>query len=655
MSRNGILYDLHVWKALNLTSEYLLEEEIDHSFLIPYTTELETTYCAHNWPRWVSLKSDHPNYEKSMQGDGIILPDIDFKPGSREVTEYEAAFRILREQMRLYRPVLPTKSAALAYNRQCYTRSYVPGCSYLGNSGFVLDFSLRRHFGLLRFKDEYVLVKELKQFTLGPYIGQRECPSDTAFIFLSDNVDLSTLPNEISAVNQMCRLEPISLLMWLPAVQFYYGSDSSTSQRTVQDAYFEVLLSPHADYPVCEIYQLIDHGRYTQRSLVFTSDTRSSLRYMNTDLLHRKCPLPDEVKFAGGHLLGGHVSYVSQIGNDVISKRINPRNPYQESESDYGLRSEVGQDTNILGLSNISYSGVDFMKRRGDLHGKPTEVKMASILLIQRHVSAIVSDMQDKTRWRETFLPFRDLAGLVPEVLFQQYEFWMRSPIETSFSLDLTLQLVIVGYPVVKSSNTSGFEVGQNSIGYSEFELMRIEIDPFSGLAEISLPDTNGSIAGVSKLIGKETTHVLTVSNRIHLLPAAKFNPKTALGRLMSVLQRVESASHILIWARGYNEEVNGYEKGFVVEKVELPRLRLSFTVVKTASGELRFQSIEYVGYWLSDARGERLQELVSGIPFQLILENEDLCLAVVVPTFSVISPPVHRLPFCAELVPYRR
>ena len=379
MSRNGILYDLHVWKALDLTTEYLLEEEIDNNFLILHTSELETTYCAHNWPRWVSLNPDHPSYAKSIEGDGVILPEVDFKPGSKEVNEYETAFRVLREQMRLYRPVLSTKSAALAYNHKCYTRSYVPGCGYLGSSGFVLDFSLRRHFGLLRFKDEVARGKELKQFILGPYIGQKECPSDAAFILLSDTVDLSILSNKLNSQDQISHLEPISLLMWLPAVLFYDGSDSSTSKKTVQDAFFEVLLTPYADNPVCEIYQLIDHGRCTQRSLVFTSDTRSSLRYINTDLLHRKCPLPNEVKFAGGHLLGGHVTYVNQIGNDVLSKRINPRNPYQESESDYELRSEVGQDTNILGLSSISYSGVAFMKRRGDLHGKPTEVKMASI------------------------------------------------------------------------------------------------------------------------------------------------------------------------------------------------------------------------------------------------------------------------------------
>ena len=363
--------------------------------MIQDTEEIEAAYVAHNWPRWVSLAPSHSCIQAHSAGDGIILPDV----SPELVTENKAAFEVLRQEIRKYRPKIHSKSAALCFRGRCYTRSYVPGTGCLGKAGEVFDFCIRRHFGLLFFDDQTdPYQRNYIQSALGPYIGQQNF-RDTAFIFLSDDIQIPVGGGSTT----------LSLLMWLPSPSS--ASEISPTQKNNLDAFFEVIMYLFSESPVCEIYQLIDHGRCTQRTLVFTSDTRSSLRYISTDNQHRQCPLPEEVKYSGGHVFGGHVSNVTRITANPILKRIVPRNPYEEKESDYDLRSEVGQDIKITGFGDqASYSGISFTKRNGVLSSNFVESKMSPVLLIQRHVSFYQSGC--KRSWKETFVPFRDLAGM---------------------------------------------------------------------------------------------------------------------------------------------------------------------------------------------------------------------------------------------------
>jgi len=231
----------------------------------------------------------------------------------------------------------------------------------------------------------------------------------------------------------------------------------------------------------------------------------------------------------------------------------------------------------------------------------------------------------------------------------------MRSEEEIGLN-DLNLSDIkcIVGYPVQQKSKSHFTGMENNSLGFDERDLLKVHIEKGDDTAKISVPDTSKTSQDIMKLLKCDVEDSFYISDRLFLLPINRFSEKTAIGRLLKVLQNVETSSHILVWARGYKFDECGDYSGYVIEKVELPRLHLSFSVNEVL-GDIRLESLEYVGYWLSNVRDKQLESLTKGMPFKIIVENFDGYLAAIVPTFSVICPSVERLPFCVELVPNRR
>jgi len=114
---------------------------------------------------------------------------------------------------------------------------------------------------------------------------------------------------------------------------------------------------------------------------------------------------------------------------------------------DDGARSRAA---GVCGLSlNLSRTcGVLTTVRAADLTVSDDDVTQSALsngsLVIQRTVRVVGSVDQHVAEFREVFVPYRDVAGLLPECLFLDYSLWVRYPVNGSSAMASS----IVGYPV---------------------------------------------------------------------------------------------------------------------------------------------------------------------------------------------------------------
>ena len=115
-------------------------------------------------------------------------------------------------------------------------------------------------------------------------------------------------------------------------------------------------------------------------------------------------------------------------------------------------------------------------------------------------------------------------------------------------------------------------------------------------------------------------------------------NPLKALARSIAA---VEGLAHALVWVdKSSGAGDSGGSKGndaadyISVRRVELPRLGISFHSVKdaTSSSQTRLECEEHAGLFLSSARTQMLDRLLSGLPHAMLLEARDGQLAVLLP-----------------------
>jgi len=136
---------------------------------------------------------------------------------------------------------------------------------------------------------------------------------------------------------------------------------------------------------------------------------------------------------------------------------------------------------------------------------------------------------------------------------------------------------------------------------------------------------------------------------------------------LVKTLTRIENLSHIIAWVS--REKMIAWEEDhflkhgsaanaqFVlrgcppVDLVELPRLKLSFTVRETIDGELRLYSLDHSDLFVSNSHSPSTTNMLRGIPHSLLMSNSQGELQVLVPLVVPTRPAVINVPFTVELV----
>merc|ERR1719174_1847445 len=107
----------------------------------------------------------------------------------------------------------------------------------------------------------------------------------------------------------------------------------------------------------------------------------------------------------------------------------------------------------------------------------------------------------------------------------------------------------------------------------------------------------------------------------LNMLYAREGTPPYELARQLSC---IEDLSHILAWTSAHEQ----FEPMPKIEKVELPRLQLTFQRRPSPTGEHRLYCLDYAGLFVpSGEPSQQLQyasSLVKGIPHGLFLCNEE-------------------------------
>ena len=133
----------------------------------------------------------------------------------------------------------------------------------------------------------------------------------------------------------------------------------------------------------------------------------------------------------------------------------------------------------------------------------------------------------------------------------------------------------------------------------------------------------------------------------VNLLYAPKGSPLYSLARVM---MRLECLSHTLAWTRDLSVTAD-YMGPITVDLIQLPRLKLSFAAKVESDGTVRLYSLDHAHLFVSNVLNEQLIRLLQGIPHSVILQDEQGQLNLLVPGFRVDRPTITMSPFSTEVV----
>jgi Ca2+-binding EF-hand superfamily protein len=280
-------------------------------------------------------------------------------------------------------------------------------------------------------------------------------------------------------------------------------------------------------------------------------------------------------------------------------------------------------------------------------------------LVVTRHISSKLG--------RQAFVPERHLRGIIPQALLQDYSFW-RSEVTGDLygsarpnakhprtMIYVQIEGAKGSAPIPTTANTSSLDsVFSGSVSSSKSGLF---VDDARGIVHrvpmptkdpsdfdfdpqnmpegtLILVDLLYAAAGHTSSVEEMEGEIDEMSNL--LSPRAesdetKNNPLKALARSIAA---VEGLAHALVWV-DKNCSGTKADANFVpVQRVELPRLGISFHAVKdtTSSSQTRLECEEHAGLFLASARTPMLDRLLSGLPHAMLLEARDGQLAVLLP-----------------------
>ena len=233
-------------------------------------------------------------------------------------------------------------------------------------------------------------------------------------------------------------------------------------------------------------------------------------------------------------------------------------------------------------------------------------------LVITRQLTASLGQQQ--------LIPGRLMRGLLPSALLDRYMFWQHQ--------DATHQgCLVTGYPRVdfNARVEDDPSEGDNTTSAAErSSLLRLRIYP-EGDA-----DTHGY--GTAKAQALVQRHWLTPGHTakpstsdgeapqtegkpMTLLNLLNGQKATTLYRLGVLLSGLENLSHCLAWT---TEEVHGLDTAVSVSLVELPRLRLTFTLQNHVLVCRQLHNLRI----MEEEPSPSLGKLLRGIPNRMLLQN---------------------------------
>eukprot|EP01012_Entosiphon_sulcatum_P062087 TRINITY_DN8821_c0_g1_i1.p1 TRINITY_DN8821_c0_g1~~TRINITY_DN8821_c0_g1_i1.p1 ORF type:complete len:4205 (-),score=604.71 TRINITY_DN8821_c0_g1_i1:28-12642(-) len=260
--------------------------------------------------------------------------------------------------------------------------------------------------------------------------------------------------------------------------------------------------------------------------------------------------------------------------------------------------------------------------------GKPNEpIPPAESLTIVRQLT--------KLHGEQTYVSSKWLAGLVPQALFADYEFWQNPDGD------------LVGYP-----HPHRRESGKTP-ALIKIEVLKLEPPNREGTAEalaiVRRHALKGEAArGAPAAVDDPKGHALFTDDNLdpqapvltllNLQYASRTDPWYEIA---TAFLKLDHLSHILVWTR---TKVSTAADACSIDCVELPRLHLSFSARKDPTGCVRLFSEDHAGLFVSDQHDPRVVALCQGIGNALLLENAEgelfvLVSAAAIPTRLEVRP----------------
>jgi len=269
----------------------------------------------------------------------------------------------------------------------------------------------------------------------------------------------------------------------------------------------------------------------------------------------------------------------------------------------------------------------------GDAAAPSSLTEKKSSLVIRRNLSGKLGP--------QMFIPERLLHGILPDALLDDYTFWQDVK-------DAQLD----GPSVLHGENT--FYRATNTVlrGYKRpHAIARESGAPLDTIVVTCTPQGKGDPSGLGRsdafgcvqrvlavhegegvcmeivpVDGKGVAEGGGGGSSLTLMNSAFLDPASPVGRVLETLLRLENLSHILIWGKSSSPDAVP-----TLERVELPRLRLSFIVEAAKSegggeggggGGVLMRSVEHDGLYISNARSAELETLLKGMPHAIVLQD---------------------------------
>jgi thiol-disulfide isomerase/thioredoxin len=382
-----------------------------------------------------------------------------------------------------------------------------------------------------------------------------------------------------------------------------------------------------------EVFNLVSHARRMFRSLVYTSNQKFSLHSMSS--VDRK--LEREIFFKFKDEAG---SFKKRVANEstLEIKRKNQKlfgeESYVPSRLLQGVVPSVllenfdfwmGTDEVLRGSSSGSLHWFDY-SIEAEIHSSP-ELGGATITRrSDRQFSRISADPKQAALLRRGTVTPRsqqtidDLAAFFPDLSTE------------------ALQIALSVCNMNVTNATEWLRVPENLDRVS----LAIPTPGSPGTIKTIASPTSPKSFGASAIRDADRQDVI-----LTLLNLTKWETDGSLKELSLMLSRVEDVSHILVWGV-WNAELCNYD----IVSVELPRLRARFQPNVGADGIKRLYFLDHPGWFVCcDTAAASLSHLTSLFDCHLLLQNESLETALLVPNHEIRWAKIFAEPFCTTLL----
>jgi hypothetical protein len=371
-----------------------------------------------------------------------------------------------------------------------------------------------------------------------------------------------------------------------------------------------------------DVFVLVESARRMQRRLVWSSDSRLSLKDLQISGAERDKPRASLMRFSAGNPFGGFLTEFGKLESragagtmfnvDIYSLRIE-RTRWLGEGSGWNPSESVEHEHSVkeTELANVGVS-IDEKQRGLEIGEGDTEV----------------------------FVPAQSLDGLVPQALLEKYAFWQTGP-QTLRGYLQTPHGIPNGYfnresILIKIANTN--DGGATDIPIRAASVATIMRLKRGGARELTLMNIDPSSVLPGGILEKGI-----VPGGLRTLSVAS-DVSSSVGvlvRLRDLFCRIDNLSHVLLWTKS-DASVGDYCE---LSRIELPRLNACFSLKGNT-----LASMDHDGLIISDSPPQHVLRHLKGVRRSLVLENHNGEFFFMCPNFRVMPVKVKACPFSTEV-----